>query len=102
MCKLRILSLLFILLFSVILFYQRKTISESFMTGTDVQLLTSKPHYTMYDYISNRNNYRRPYVWGYPSPIYPYTTPFYNEYNNVYIASRNAYPYEQYYTPSYF
>lgn len=89
MCHLRLFALLLILLFSVILFYQRKTISESFITGTDVQLLTSKPYYTMYDYLSNRK-YQRPYILR-----YPYINPFYNIY-------KNTYPYVPFYRPYYF
>lgn len=44
-----------------------KNVNEGFMSGTEVQLLTSKPYYTWYDYFTNVRKY--PY-YGYP--FYPY------------------------------
>ena len=59
----------------------RNTISEGFMSGAEVQLLTSKPYYTWYDYISNRK--RNPYYYG-SLYNYPYNNYRYNPYYNYY------------------
>ena len=44
--------------------------NEDFISGAQVQLLTSKPYYTMYDYLS-KDRYRYPYNYWYPRYWYP-------------------------------
>lgn len=58
---------------------------EDFLSGTDIQLLTSKPYTTLYDYASR---IRYPYEYGvnpyyqfYGRPLVAtYTTPFWSPY----------------------
>jgi hypothetical protein len=81
-----ILTLIFILFF-----YSLQKTSEGFLSGTDIQLLTSKPYYTQYDYLTQARKY--PYDYKYPSYGYP-----------SYDYSRYGYPsydYSRYGYPSY-
>ena len=59
-------------------------IKENFSPGADIQLLTSKPDYTFYDYI--RRFYQFPYFsYPYPNYRYPnYRYPNYKYPNNFY------------------
>ena len=81
-----ILTLIFILFF-----YSLQQTSEGFLSGTDIQLLTSKPYYTQYDYLTQARKY--PYDYKYPSYGYPsYGYPSYGY---------QSYGYPQYGYPSY-
>ena len=71
----KIIVLIVLLFFVIALYYLYNTnVHEGFLSGTDVQLLTSKPYYTWYDYL--RNWRRRPYVYRYPH--YRYFPNYYN------------------------
>jgi len=67
---------------------KQKAIREGFLSGTDVQLLTSKPYYTWYDYLTQARRY--PYYYRYPYYGYSYRYPLYN------------YGYYPYYRPTYY
>ena len=74
---LRFLLILILISISYIL-YKNSVITEGFISGTQIQLLTSKPYYTWYDFL--RNPWRNPlqYPSQYPFPFqYPirYTYP---------------------------
>jgi hypothetical protein len=87
----RFVCLILIILFILTIYCLQKKTTEGFLSGTDVQLLTSKPYYTWYDYLTQARKY--PYEYGYPSYRYPsYGYPSY-EY------SRYRYPYYNYYNP---
>ena len=51
-------------------------VKEGFLSGTDVQLLTSKPYYTWYDYLTQARRY--PYYNNYPYYGSSFRYPFYN------------------------
>ena len=87
-----LISILFILAF-----YLNKT-NEGFLSGTDVQLLTSKPYYTRYDYLTQARKYPYDYQsYRYPSYGYPsYRYPSYGSPSYRYPSYR--YPYN-YYSP---
>ena len=87
---LRVLLILIVLLIGYIL-YHNSLVKEGFISGTQVQLLTSKPYYTWYDYISRGDwfpwrypiQYRYPLPYRYPNYTYPryyYGYPFYRPY----------------------
>ena len=80
----------------------RNTVSEGFISGAEVQLLTSKPYYTWYDYLSNSR--RNPYYYGssYNYRYNPYNYR-YNPYNYRYNTYNYRYnPYYQYYSPRFY
>ena len=78
-----------------------KLIKEGFLSGTDVQLLTSKPYYTWYDYLSNLRRY--PYNRGYPyGRRYPYGFPYNSSYGSPYNYRYNYRYNYPYYRPTYF
>lgn len=66
----------------------RNTISEGFISGAEVQLLTSKPYYTWYDYLSHSR--RNPYYYGSSYYGSSYEYPYYN------------YGYYPYYSPRFY
>lgn len=66
----------------------RNTVSEGFISGAEVQLLTSKPYYTWYDYLSHSR--RNPYYYGYSYYGSSYEYPYYN------------YGYYPYYSPRFY
>ncbi len=70
----------------------KNTVSEGFISGAEVQLLTSKPYYTWYDYLNHSR--RNPYYYR---SLYKY--PSYNPYYN-YRYNYRYNPYYQYYSPS--
>jgi hypothetical protein len=90
-----ILTLIFILFF-----YSLQKTSEGFLSGTDIQLLTSKPYYTQYDYLTQARKY--PYDYKYPSygySQYDYPAYGYLQYNYpAYGYLQYNYPYN-YYSP---
>jgi len=64
----------------------RNSISEGFISGVQVQLLTSKPYYTQYDYLSS---YRRnPYYYGSTYYRNSYEYPYYNYGDYPYYSPR--------------
>ena len=65
--------------------------TEGFISGTEVQLLTSKPYYTWYDYITNLRRY--PYYYNYGT--YPY-------YGGGYRYPYYNYGFSPYYRPRYY
>jgi len=67
---------------------KQTAINEGFLSGTDVQLLTSKPYYTWYDYLTQARRY--PYYYRYPYYGSSYRYPYYN------------YGYYPYYRPTYY
>ena len=69
-------SVLFVLMILIITgcYIQNSMVKEGFISGTDVQLLTSKPYYTWYDYLTNWRRY--PYFYRYP--YYNYYPQYYN------------------------
>lgn len=76
-----IISILILILIGGLYYFQQT--SEGFISGAEVQLLTSKPYYTWYDYISHSR--RNPYFYNYPyygkRPYYnryPYRSPYYS------------------------
>lgn len=78
---LRILLILLILTIGYVL-YNNNLIKEGFISGTQIQLLSSKPYYTWYDFWRNpwRNSLRYPLSYRYPYYSYPryyYGYPFY-------------------------
>lgn len=80
--------------------YQQQ-INEGFLSGTDVQLLTSKPYYTWYDYLTN--------IWKYPYEMYyqPYVPSewTFRSYNPIYSYFEKPYPtyfYKPFYKPHYY
>ena len=91
-----ILTLLFILFF-----YSLQKTSEGFLSGTDIQLLTSKPYYTKYDYLTQARKY--PYDYKYPSYGYPsYGYPSYGYQSYGYPSyGYPSYGYSRYRYPSY-
>ena len=93
-----LISILFILAF-----YLNKT-NEGFLSGTDVQLLTSKPYYTRYDYLTQARKYPYDYqTYRYPSYRYPsYGSPSYRYPSYRYPSYRYpSYRYPSYRYPSY-
>ena len=81
--------LILIILFILAIYYlQKKT--EGFLSGTDIQLLTSKPYYTWYDYLTQERKY--PYDYGYYPYRYPWNDYSWDEYPR-YEYSRYRYPY---------
>lgn len=69
-------------------YISNRAIQENFLSGTDVQLLTSKPYYTWYDYLTQARKY--PYYYRYPYYGYSFRYPYYN------------YGYYPYYRPTYY
>ena len=68
---------------------------EDFLSGTDVQLLTSKPYYTWYDYVSR---IRRPYFYRYPYPYsYSYVNPYYSYFGRPFYPFFNPFFKPRYY-----
>ena len=74
--KIQICLCVCLLIVAIVCYIQNKKINEGFLSGTDVQLLTSKPYYTWYDYLTN---WRR-----YPSYRYPYIYYRYPRYRRYY------------------
>ena len=73
-------GLLFLCLFMLLVvagcYLSRNSVNEGFLSGTDVQLLTSRPYYTWYDYLTNLRKY--PYFYRYPYYGYGSEYPYYN------------------------
>jgi hypothetical protein len=96
--------LILIILFILAIYCLQKKTTEGFLSGTDVQLLTSKPYYTRYDYLTQARKY--PYDYGYPSygySQYGYPQYGYSRYRHPrYEYSRYRYPYYNYYIPALF
>lgn len=69
---------------------------ENFSPGTGIQLLTSKPYYTNYDYHTWMNKYPYDYSYNYPSyrPNFPWYSSWYRP--------RNIYGYRSYFYPRLF
>ena len=68
-------QIIFIIILIIVLFLCIEDNKEHFSDGTAVQLLTSKPYYTWYDYLTKFNPYRYNYkypVYRYPIYRYPY------------------------------
>ena len=94
-------------------FISKQYISEGFISGAEVQLLTSKPYYTQYDYLSQRNHGtslypRYPMYPSYPMyprypryPRYP-SYPMYPRYPRHNYNWQNYLQYPQYYDPSFY
>jgi len=64
-----------IILVTVCLYLSQTSVKEGFLSGTDVQLLTSKPYYTWYDYLTNLK--RDPYYGYYTGYNYYDWYPYY-------------------------
>jgi len=79
-----VLLFLLMLLIAAGCYLRHQQVKEGFLSGTDVQLLTSRPYYTWYDYLTSLRRYpyyhRYPY-YGYPRYYnygwYPYYIPRY-------------------------
>ena len=69
----RLLCFLLVILLIGFLFENKS--KEHFSPGTDIQLLTSKPYYTWYDYITQMRKY--PYEYGYGNDYGYGYNPFY-------------------------
>ena len=75
---LRFLLILILISISYIL-YKNSVITEGFISGTQIQLLTSKPYYTWYDFLRNpwRNPLQYPSQYPFQYPIrYTYPLPY--------------------------
>ena len=88
MKSLTFLCILMLLVITGCYLSRQQNINEGFLSGTDVQLLTSKPYYTWYDYLTNLRRY--PYYHRYPYYGYSYSYPYVN------------YGYYPYYRPTYY
>lgn len=64
--------IIFIIILLIVLFLCIEDNKEHFSDGTAVQLLTSKPYYTWYDYLTKFNPYRYDYNYHYRYPFYKY------------------------------
>ena len=77
------------------------TTTEGFLSGTDVQLLTSKPYYTWYDYLTQASRY--PYYNNYPYYGQFYRRPYGRYYGYPYSGYRYYnYGFSPYYKPTYY
>lgn len=89
---LQMLQMLPILLFSLFLImlivYYSRQISEGYISGAEVQLLTSKPYYTWYDYITHSR--KHPYFYRYPY------------YSKRYYYNRSPYYYYPHFSPQFY
>ena len=81
-------KIIFVFIILIIIYFLQ--IKENFSPGADIQLLTSKPYYTFYDYI--RRFYQFPY-FSYRYPNYRYPNYRYPNYR---------YPNPTFYEPNFF
>lgn len=97
-----IITILLILLIIILIMMYQQQINEGFLSGTDVQLLTSKPYYTWYDYLTNIRKY--PYGMYYYQPYVPSERTF-RSYNPIYSYFGKPYPtyfHKPFYRPHYY